>query len=234
MPRAGKLADARLDLRPNGPWSELDSSKHLKRTIVNWTARQMATRSDLLTYPPRSEGDPHEGYIRAVGGLVAAYRPGVRFSDRLRHSVAAMAAYPDMHPDHDLYFFGRWLLLDEHPGFNPPRGRRPDSLDIFRTVAVVLALQHYREKLRKSTQPASGKKFKPVPVKITRTDLSEFWPVLFVEKRETGRFANGLRSAERYLDAYLSHLAAQRHDGRRFIARKGELPGVLAELKKIR
>ncbi len=100
--------------------------------------------------------------------------------------------------------FGRWLLLDGHPGIKKLGGRQPNKRAILQCVAVAMYELRVRPKLQEHGLDQTGRNSRTKA--ITKQDLALRWHGIFGSPKEPSFFDARLRSMKRILPAYLEHM----------------------------
>ncbi|GGG65633.1 hypothetical protein GCM10011415_10510 [Salipiger pallidus] len=126
-----------------------------------------------------------------------------------------------LHPHHELYCFGHWLLLDQTNGFRDSRGHPIDRRRLLKSVGAGLDHLHMRDLATRYTdklaevETSPGEKAIPRPVptarersvsNLTKKDLSTRWNKLFGDKMKTSDFDAQLKSMKRVLPLYIGYI----------------------------
>lgn len=142
----------------------------------------------------------HNAFILRLNALVAASAR----NDKLRPPrdlAAANLAGGKLNEHAELVVFGRWLLIDNMPGFQSKGGRKIDPHLVIKTVAVAVA------ELRTFSDPGEGESGTAASsARITKNDLARWWKKLYHEPAQPMQFDARLRSMRRILPAYLDYL----------------------------
>lgn len=130
----------------------------------------------------------------------------------------------------ELLFFATWLGMNGDFAASPRIGRPVDTVLVLRTAAAALVLIWNAEaasirkqrvgpevyaaiKARMPGKPVQKTKLTPrVQGRITRTDLSAIWPVLYFEQRSADWFKARLTTTTGMMRDYLADLNAGNHD----------------------
>ncbi|MDO6483093.1 hypothetical protein [Shimia thalassica] len=172
-----------------------------KRALVDdWFTNRLSGRTKLFETGRIYDASTNNAFILRLNALVAASAR----NDKLRPPgdlAAAILAGGKLNEHAELVVFGRWLLIDNMPGFQSKGGRKIDPHLVIKTVAVAVA------ELRTFSDPGEGISGTAASsARITKNDLARWWTKLYHEPAQPMQFDARLRSMRSILPAYLDHL----------------------------
>ncbi len=166
-------------------------------------AKRLAAASTLFEAGALSDEISEDSFVLRLNAIVAR-----RFLDAEKNTPTdltnAITTTGRLNRYAELVAFGRWLLLEGHPGMAKQGGKQPNLRVIAKCVAVAMYELRVRPKLREHAFALAGRKSRTR--EITKRDLAERWHKLLGEKKEPSFFDARLRSLKRILSAYLEHL----------------------------
>lgn len=137
--------------------------------------------------------------------------------------------------DLEFVLFGIWLRIDQQPGLATSSGPAANENTILKTVATAAALVWRAKPPKPSDEVPNQKPTKKKPARITATKVRDRWHIMHGEFLDQAVFRSRLRTAERYLRAYLTHLkrpptATTASDQPKRVVRSPHLEKVLAAM----
>lgn len=180
-----------------------NSNTVAEKAIHEPRAQRLAAASTLFEIGELSEEISNHSFILRLNTIVARRRADAEKNTPANLSDA-ISVKGMLHRHAELAAFGRWLLLDGHPGLAKQGGKHPNSRVILQCVAVALCELRIRPDLQKKDLAKAGRASRTR--EITKRDLAERWLKLLGEKKEPSFFDARLRSMKRILSAYLEHM----------------------------
>lgn len=180
-----------------------NNNKLVENAVLKPRAQRLATASSLFEMGELSEEISDQSFILRLNTIVARRR-AVAEKNTPANLSNAISSKGTLHRHAELAAFGRWLLLDGHPGLAKQGGKQPNPRVILQCVAVAMYELRVRPKLQELDLALAGRKSRKR--EITKRDLAERWPRLLGEKKEPSFFDARLRSMQRILSAYLDHM----------------------------
>lgn len=171
--------------------------------VHQYREEKLVTASELFEIGELADAPDDESFVLRLNTLAARRR-----EDRLKnipHNLSdAIKADGELKAQAELIAFGRWLLLDGHPGMARQGGRQPDLRRVLKGVAAISA-EFYARSLKTKHEIALGGRASRKRG-ITKHDLAAQWKRLFGDEVKPSMFDSLLRSLQRILPLYLKHL----------------------------
>lgn len=106
----------------------------------------------------------------------------------------------------EFLLFGIWLVIDGKPGLAITPGLAADEETLLKTVAAAAAAVWRNEGLASSKVSSHQKLTNKGPGWITATKMRDRWHMMYDQELDQAMFRSRLKSAKRYLRAYLAQL----------------------------
>jgi hypothetical protein len=175
--------------------------------LLELRAQELAAASTLFEAGPLVDGISLESFVRRLSTILTGRLASD--PDKVPASLSGAISQKGVLNEHaEVGAFGRWLLIDDHPGLKKNGGKQPDPRTILKCVAVAIRERRVRAQLIEHHLASPGREGRTR--EITKHDLSEGWRKTFGEAKEPSFFDAKLRSMKRILPAYQLHLNSGR------------------------